>query len=1554
MNAERKSIRSRVFGSCILLMMVILAVCTVTFTATAEEDNSSYSLIIRKVFSFDKEIPQEVREKAQSQEYTFKISGTRSDKGETVEVNETFTLPRTVDGQQVWESQKYTSDGPFNVTVIEVTDNVDIKDNHGRHYNMSDSSTDTSVMINSRKHELQLRNNAILHITRPGDVDGPERLWYHVSNRPYDGHSTDGFAALDMTFSLTKGEDRRISVNPATKEGLCAGVYTFEQIAAPDGYQLQLGKRTETVTNGNKGYFYINGTPGSLTLTAGGTKGDGATHIFTVERTEPGDTLEYVTRSEEIPSGESRVFDDLPKGGYTVTEYSYTGDVNTEFSLLMPQTVEKKRDTTTTAPQYTTFRTFALTPGTTYFKMNSFGPLYDVNKQKINSTSITYNFAYGWGNENGGITYSTVVGTFKANEIRTITNATARRSHPDKFVIGFRTQNVSDSKAKHLGVSWTEYTEKDVSKTCKNAGTQYTSNIKVDDRGWMTITAPAPKEGTDTSHIVYYYAIRNNKNELVTGVGGETDNPDTTVMLKAGESVKLEGLAAGSYKVMETVGWHFAGFTMEIEGYPFGTTEAEKTMNVQVGGQRELTISKPAVSNPPGEAVDERDYIFTVSGSGFNETVSVKAGESTKITLPKEGKYTVQPQQDKLTAYGLKYVDSSAIYGTASGSVSDITFTNIFSQGEYGYRYVHEYYVRESDGGYAFEGNSDITTRLGRKESERYQSTDIRMDSNFKGNEYTHFGEAYGWVDPLTPEASDEGDSAKKVLKDTIDDEETEDSGDDDSDTTEGEGTEDSDDTSDTTDGEGTEDSDDGTSDTTDGGGTEGSDDDVSDITDGGGTEGSDDDTSGSTDGEETGGSDNDISDTTDGGETGSPDKGASDMADGDMARVSGAVVTNPVYSRGTESFTEDGLNLPGSERMETPDGNASEPSDSAGTGTPGEGTQDPPDGEGTETPGEGTQDPPDGEGTETPGEGTQDPSDSEGTQTPEEDAQDPDEDEEAEAPDKDAPDLADNEKPEASDVKTKSSKPLSLVSYDNTGIIDNGVGLDSSGTPLNYAPETDKDHIVVTKEAEQIIIMRYYRERQPAGKYNVIHVYYRRDENGEEHWEGTSGVRPQDGELGIKYSGDQVARETSFKPEDAPVPYDYIWDMRPQYGELAQAGNTGSYDPETDKYEFAGDGKVYRPNSDWTAVEGTEEGNQIIILRYYRDPNKKGLYNIVHEYYFRENGGSDSHGQGNSVRAQTEDSETGEEEEDSSGTFGGTLNKNDGYVYTYEGGYSNMQHITALLGHVYTATVNDQKPEYEGNDYIYIDAGYGTTSGQDGRYSYDPNQQWAAATEEGDEVIILRYYRKAGYKVVHEYYVRNKKDAEPELVGKSDIREVTDVSDEVHYTQEDVNREPDFQGETYTYYDCGYGTVSGEGYSEDPGKQYVEATGSEEQIIILRYVVEKIPEEPEKPSTDPKPPRPPKNPEPPKKLPDPEDPNTSAELSTPKAMDVFKKTSAPAALNVSEEPATGIDYVPETGDDSRTALWMVLTVGSLCGLAILSLCSYVYRKRKDRQTDQQ
>lgn len=1425
-----KSGRKRIWGVFILLVMAVLAVCTIAF---AEGDGSSYSLVIQKKFAEsipgnDKEkIPEEVLEEAKKMSYTFQIEGTvMGDNGEE-RYSEEITLSAANDydaDEPGWQSAPIQFGAPYNVTVTEITDNVVIHGKDG-YYNMSDSSTDATIPVNSRKHEVELKNNSILIISRPksqNQENEPDELWYHITSRPEDEHTPNNFESLDMIISLKAGDTEKITELLSGRK-LCPGIYTIEQLAAPDGYQLQLGERKETVGAGKEGHFFINGTPGELTLTAGGTKGDGVFHYYTIKRTkkEDGDESEFVTRTVEIASGESYVSNNLPKGGYTVTEYTIDASVSSK--ITMTQTSERTQTGFSTALNRNSdakWIAYSLNPKNfdmDYIKMVSFGPLYNENNKKLNSSTSYTHFRYGICDENGKISNIRTHSTgYTGNKIIPM-NAPKLKLYDNKQ-IAFCVLGVKSTSAKKIGVSWIEYDEKETQKTFTNVNT--TETIDVDDRKWIKIEAPALNDpnADGADQIAYYYTIKDKLGNLIPGT---TDKDGTTIKLLPGENIEFNLPSAGSYTIVETIAGNTpVGFTMAVKGMPFGTTEAGKPIDVQVGGERELTISKPAFTPLTNEReipdeVKNQEYSFIVADDSdqFKETINIKAGDNKTILLPKDGKYTISPQHDRLNTYELNYTDSGAIYGTASDHTGTITFTNVFTKGDYGYRVIHEYYAKEKDGSYTYEGCSQIATRMGYSKGNTYHAYNVSKVPSFDGRQYTHFDEAYGLVDGIRS---------------------------------------------------------------------------VSEIQ-----------------------SDRDSDFEKSYGRIYPVASSSSALADSDN---DSGKIQRKKYSIATKSSARAVLDEDMKEVYEQDYSIAT-----------------------------------------------------------------------------------------ASSAMAKLDGRILNSKSNYKGIISNGTGLNSEEESLNYEPVSTMNCVDVTEDASQIIILRYYWE--PV-KYNVIHVYYFRDKNGD-HWEGTSGVERRNGLLNKEYTGNDVEKVYDFQPDDAERPYTYTWDKRPQYGVVERTLQT---DKEN---EFAGNGLVYRPNNDWKSAKATKDGNQIIILRYYREVS--GRYNIVHEYYYREASeihdsetdnlkyarsalNLDNDSESSKEGELDEVEETGEEEDDvSNNTFSGTINRSDGYAYTFEG-KTELESVTALLGNTVTDESVERITKYNKNQYTYIDAGYGTI--ENDSYSCDSHKQWATSTKKGDDVIILRYYRedntppppppsRVSYKVVHEYYLKNK-DGSYTKEGTSNIREVADASSDVHYTQEHVTREPDFQNTKYTYFDWGCGTVSAESYEKNSDMQYVLATESGEQIIILCYFRE-VPDSPppgnhRRPSRDPDPTPttapetppasevpptseiPPTNPEtipetPPESLemppevpnyptvlPDPNDPESPEQITiledgVPKT---YMKRWDPETeewiyIPEDEPPLAALD-LPKTGDNSQSVLWAVLASVSLCGLVILNFFS---RKRK-------
>lgn len=630
---HKKERRKKYFVGMLLLLMVLLTVGTIGLAASGDWDaDGSYSLVIIKKFD-ENDTPDEVIDAAKGKKYTFQITGTRkksiSDGGyEDVNVDTIVTLPRdnVGEGEDPWTSETFKSSGPFYVTVTEITDNIDIniQDDEGNYYNMSDSKSDAAISVNTRTRELELKNNSRLTISRPA-ADSNETsvypCWYHIHNRQEDEHTSPDFKKIDEYFPLNPGEEKLF-------EGLRAGIYTIEQIAAPDGYQLQMGTRKETVNPGEVGRFYINGTPGSLTLTAGGNESNNVSYYYIVDRTETeeGDTSTFQPRTVSIQSGKSVILDNLPKGGYTVTEF--TVSASEKSTVTTPTTDERTRNEKSSALNTGTSNSWKYINlndknfDVDYIKMISFGPLYNSKDNSLNNTTSYATFCYGVGEVLD--TGKTMITNIKRHTTGYTGNLTISIKEPPKIKVPpikrlyFSVTGLKSTTAKTIGVSWIEYDEKETIKTFKNVATE--ESVTVDERGWIKIEAPALQnpDADGADKISYYYTIKDKDGNLIPG-GEKTDDPETTIKLQPGSNTTLEGLNEGTYTITEMIkGNAPAGFTMEISGMPFGTTENGKEIKVNIGGKRDLIITKLAPVNLSGNAADNRTYQFNIRGrSGF-------------------------------------------------------------------------------------------------------------------------------------------------------------------------------------------------------------------------------------------------------------------------------------------------------------------------------------------------------------------------------------------------------------------------------------------------------------------------------------------------------------------------------------------------------------------------------------------------------------------------------------------------------------------------------------------------------------------------------------------------------------------------------------------------------------------------------------------------------------------------------------------------------------------------------------------------------------------------
>lgn len=349
------------------------------------------------------------------------------------------------------------------------------------------------------------------------------------------------------------------------------------------------------------------------------------------------------------------------------------------------------------------------------------------------------------------------------------------------------------------------------------------------------------------------------------------------------------------------------------------------------------------------------------------------------------------------------------------------------------------------------------------------------------------------------------------------------------------------------------------------------------------------------------------------------------------------------------------------------------------------------------------------------------------------------------------------------------------------------------------YAVDSDKSYVVATEDGREVIVLKYVRQapRPKVGSYKYVHEYYVEDADGDREFEGRSEVKSSADDLivndDIHYTADMVKRETTFMADDG-VARTYTYDDS-AYGLM--------------------DGDDYDVNDDMEYAVVTESGTQVIILRYVRheDPEPaeaKGFYRYVHEYYTEDSDGNRELDGISSIMSSEKD-----------------LDIDDDVTYT----------------------VSDVKkaPVYNGATYTYKEVAYGDVA--DDEYTVDSDMKHVVATEDGDQIIILRYVKKKAesvsvngfYRYVHEYYTEQE-DGELRLDGTSDVmssEKDLEIDENIAYTVDDVGRQPIYGGHTYEYTGGAYGKAISNGYDYDVDKDmnWVVATKDGSQVIILRYM---------------------------------------------------------------------------------------------------------------------
>ena len=1530
MNTKNKS--KRMYSVIILLLLIVLSIGTVVF-AEESETETPYSLIIRKVLSSGS--PPE----ASNQQYKFRIEGYSLSDNTQKKIQRDVTI--TGEGEKT-----IYFGGPTMITVAEQTDKVDITNADGK-YNMSTAKCESQMTVpaGTRSHTIGIsKDNGQLKISRP---DATVVTYFKVTGKSFQedssGDAQGEASQYSETFAIEPGKEHTLT-------NLSRGEYTIQELKAPEGYGILVGPREADVLPGEIGEFHINGNSGKLSITA--PAGQGPDDIYYYSVIKSSGAGDFYSRIVAVKPGETYNLDNLPSGSYSVTEYIHSGSAG--YTVNTPQTTVRTSNLVCT-------------------HKNKDGTVDYTNKSRTYNTGndpATY-YTLKIGNISGPAKETAckiyIEGQYLINGVATkksyIFNCTAgyTKSFSNRLCPGKFKVKVVNSAINSVKVTLIPHTQKTNTEKCPYADIPYSQTV--DDRGWMTISkAKSTGTGSDAeSTVKYYYTVTDSTGQPITNFSAtdENDNPittftdkdGTTLMLKAGQTVTLKGLAAGDYNIMETVQQDKAeAFHMAVVEDTKNTTSAGGEFDVIVLGDRDLTVSKPAATDDAGDG--GRDYnfrIYSIDDSNQEteyKTITLKAGTSEKLRLPK-GRYKVRAIDDQDHAFVLTFNDSSTVQ-VNHGRPAQITVTNTFTKEEGSYHVIHEYYLKTGDDSYQYEGSSLLSAVNGLPlDTTKYTSGDVGMEPLYNGQQYTYMDHGYGTVDAADSDTSDITRSIKEESDPEIDedsDADTDTKSDDEKDTK-------PEDDSDTDQDTSPDDESDTEQDTPP--------DDESD-------------TEQDTSPDDSSDTDQNTSpdDSSDTNQDASPDNNpetSQEPSSDDKSEPSVQMPQNMLSKAAVHSVRHAQPHRTGSYRSSASSlialsytgttlsaNSASEPGDktSPDSNFDPDGTTD---NNGNTNP----DDSADNDGNTNP----DDSADNDGNTNPDDSADnddntnpdgntdndgstgsdsEPEQDEDSISDNNTdiGKDLTANQETERAERPGKASRRRSVTTnaYDSKGIISEGIGKDTDDNLRGYRPDTSMtEGVQATANGDHIIIIRYYREEIPVittGSYKVIHVYYLRDKNGDT-WEGTSDLRTVDvGQLDSEnrkktYTADNVVKEP--EPKNFTVNgqhYTYTYDI-PAYGKVAESDHKDDFTGEGN----AGEGWVYTPDTKMREVYATEAGDQIIILRYYREVLPElpptvstGSYNVVHEYYYREKGEETEEGEDTvaltknitvPLSISAPDSPAGPEavlNATSNTSFKGTLIQNDAYDYTFEG----MQQIESLSGPLeshYTKDNVTEKPVYTPDsgtqtNYTYYNVGYGYTT-EDGYYECVIDKNRASATTEGKDIIILRYIREGGTPPKPE------DPDEPDVPTEPDDPDKPDKPDKPGKPDKPTN--PDGS------------------QSPDDGGHPVEE---------------------DNPGTNPEPPKP-ETPEQPKvtgsddphptELPDPNDPNS------PDTFTVWKDGVPQVYSKVWNAGLNKWEYLPEgnntsangaavrTGDNNHTGLWMALTVGAL---GILYVSHSINRRR--------
>ncbi|MBR6254511.1 MAG: Cna B-type domain-containing protein, partial [Clostridiales bacterium] len=190
-----------------------------------------------------------------------------------------------------------------------------------------------------------------------------------------------------------------------------------------------------------------------------------------------------------------------------------------------------------------------------------------------------------------------------------------------------------------------------------------------------TLTAGYPKEAEDTVFAFTVTGVGFSKTVFITGEGSETiDN------LEPGRYTVTENKDAAKIDNFDLIVTGDEGDAVEVVSGKTTIASITNTYKSNSSSKGSLKITKTLGEGAP-DAANTKEYKFTVTGSGYSNTVTIKGSGSVTIVNLEPGKYSVTEDEKgaAVKGYDLKVTGGGEV-SVAGNAIAETTVTNTYTE----------------------------------------------------------------------------------------------------------------------------------------------------------------------------------------------------------------------------------------------------------------------------------------------------------------------------------------------------------------------------------------------------------------------------------------------------------------------------------------------------------------------------------------------------------------------------------------------------------------------------------------------------------------------------------------------------------------------------------------------------------------------------------------------------------------------------------------------------------------------------------------------------------